>query len=99
MILNGEQQSVRALQWSVRFLRNRTARESSQVGKAEAGLDSGEGSCPFPVQPVSRGSNRGFGCSFARGWRNGVRTVKSRSPLGTSLSCKKACEGQENACS
>lgn len=43
MILNGEQQSVRALQWSVRFLRNRTARESSQVGKAEAGLDSGEG--------------------------------------------------------
>lgn len=70
MMLNGEQQSVRALQWSVRFLRNRT------LGKAEVGLDSGEG------------SNRGFGCSLALTWRNGVSTMKSRSLLGTSLNCR-----------
>lgn len=58
----------------------------------------------FPVQPVSKGSNRGFGCSFAWPWKNGVSTVKSRSLLGTSLNRTKVCEGQDalnpyNACS
>lgn len=88
---------MRPLQRSVRFPKNRTAsgRESSQAGKAEAGLGSGGGSCPFPIQPGSEGSNGGSGL----GWRNGVRTVKSRSLLGTSLSCKKVCERQEDACS
>lgn len=71
MILNGEQQLVRALQWSVRFLRNR---ECSQVGKAE-GLDSGEGLEFSPVQPASKDSNRGFDCNFALTWRNGVRNL------------------------
>lgn len=52
-------------------------------------LDSEEGLWFFPV---SKGSNRGFGCSFALTWRNGVRSL-----LGRSLNCKKVCEGQENA--
>lgn len=56
MILNGKQQSVRALQWSVRFLRSRTARECSQVGAAEIGLDGGEGSWFSLYSLLARGA-------------------------------------------
>lgn len=81
-----------ALQQSVRFLSIRAARgkESSWAGKAEAGLGSGGRLCPFPIQLGSQGSSGGFGC-FALGWRNGLRTLKSRSLLGASLSCRKVC--------
>jgi len=69
MILSGKRLLVGSLQWSVRFLRNRTVggKESSQAGKAEAGLGSGRGSCPFPTQHASQGSNGGFGCCIAPG--------------------------------
>lgn len=82
-----------ALQRSVRFLSIRTARgkDSSRAGKA--GLGSGGRLCPFSLQPGSQRSGGGFGCCFALSWRNGVRTLKSRSLLGASPSCRKVFEG------